>query len=857
MGSGLCGAAATSSGTVPGSVISARVVVVGKASTQNTNFLEQDKLDNSLKGKHLQINSRILKLAKGNKDLRDALDVAVKNYDEADAGDILSPKGQPSSPQGQLRRQSSVPVQKRPRCVISYKTENKEFLKSAMTWVEELGFEGWNGSMVVASQDWKSQWIEKVDDEETRLVIFLLSEIFWESPSCQDEFSWVMDNARLRSMALPILIENFKMAPRMSFSLQNVNYVHPNPQWTEPATTATLQSMEIRELKSKYPRMPLWDVHSSAPQLDLLDAEKVRAVTDGKAEELRAEASLCDTTATMRTVGVIGSVNFNYSTDRDKSKTICEMLGKKLANLVLESDEKQYKVALVTGGCSGVGAVTARAFHQARVENGIAADKTATFLILPETDDQLSRLAGQTMPLEIDGKVVWVPEADGSKEAYWTNRSTESKGEQRIGAWPDEFGKTWQFGQSDKIRKRFLGEALPTIIFIEGGPGARFEATAAFARGHTVLPIGALGGSAKDFAEANKKKLQKAFDKHEAFAAIQDSKIANDVEDLTDKVVELLKITMVKDAVDHGLDAVQSQESCTKCGLDLYKVWSSLPQEAQGVVTVLKPDSAEGLAQYIDQNGGHVVLIDGFGTRNLYKDMTLDDFKTQLEPVVKRLDKMLKEHEKDGKRSWVAMYGGDPIKKDAVDAAWIVQALHEGFGIKIIATQVDMYGEYIMDQPSLTENKIVLSNEYTTLKGGAVMLYKTCRMPNTAGQMEVVYGGLDKDNKPVGASHFWFSTEVEKRVVAHIVMGGGRISCENVSYCLFQAQKTVFYIACAAQNEPEDREKSDKPYYGEVHEFMKTPRVQKCATQHCWNKTVRSAAKGAERIPYIELTYSE
>ena len=86
--------------------------------------------------------------------------------------------------------------QKRPCCVVSYKTEDVAFLKQAMQKISELGFEAWNGSLVeggAGAGDWSVQWVDKVEETNTKLVVFLLSSSFVESPACIDEFKWVFE----------------------------------------------------------------------------------------------------------------------------------------------------------------------------------------------------------------------------------------------------------------------------------------------------------------------------------------------------------------------------------------------------------------------------------------------------------------------------------------------------------------------------------------------------------------------------------------------------------------------------------------------------------------------------------------
>jgi len=565
------------------------------------------------------------------------------------------------------------------------------------------------------------------------------------------------------------------------------------------------------------------------------------------------------------------------------------------------------RIALVTGGCAGVGATTARAFHAQRLKDmmrkgdaTIADDawkKTGTYQLLPETDVQLTRIAGVTAPLKIGNKTVWAPDHtnwEQDAKAFREAAGMEDwEGERGIGEWPEEeYGVTRHIGKSDQERKRFLGQSLPLVIYIEGGPGALLEADAALAKGRVVLPIGCFGGSAGDFARDKTKQIKNAFrDPVDANTAlsIQEEPGENrwDVQELAEKVKHLVQAVFLGGnlAVDAGLAHLDAS-AASQQKFDM-TAWAHEAQEisrnstpGKNVVTVLNSGDGKDLARWVDENGGNVVLIDGHGAKNQFKDMDLDAFKAKLAPIVEHLDKLAATATKLKTRhgateqaasvpaataaatsphKWVAMYGGDPYNVKQADAAHIAYSLNKHFGVKIVTTQVDMYGKYLLEKRETETgdqlcSPLQLSSSYAHLDGGAIMLYETAKKIDAAsGLQEIVYGGYDENKKPVGASKYWFDKEdgVGKQVIAHLVMGGGNISKHNADYCLNELKVNVLYIPCAAAIVPEDQQEKGGAWYGQVQDELGRPTIfPNLLTEEC---RLKMLAAPDVPPPFIEL----
>jgi hypothetical protein len=49
------------------------------------------------------------------------------------------------------------------RVVVSYKTEDKAMLKTVRDLIQSWGFEPWDGSQVVAADEWITEWREMVE----------------------------------------------------------------------------------------------------------------------------------------------------------------------------------------------------------------------------------------------------------------------------------------------------------------------------------------------------------------------------------------------------------------------------------------------------------------------------------------------------------------------------------------------------------------------------------------------------------------------------------------------------------------------------------------------------------------------
>lgn len=684
------------------------------------------------------------------------------------------------------------------RCVISYRTVDTAKRDEMIQFVEELGFEAWHGAQVkAASENWMKQWIDKVEDDDTTVVLFLLSKAFMDSDACIKEFQWVFTHPNLSKKAVPIMLENFELPKDIMFHLVGCNFVHGyggEGTWEESLEDAMQEKMRTPPSHGK-------QAEESFEDMLVRESDALR---DEAKEALKGHADH------VRLVGVIGSTNFKFSKVPALTKSVCEHLGRKLASVAIRTgtnDEKTLRLSLVTGGCSGVGAMTAKAFHLCRTQPadkgglGLPTKSTATFAVLPETDPSILTVVNSPLARIVgeERKNYYMPNADGSDLATRpperpssaaSGRSSGSRGRRDrshvFGVWPEEeFGFTKHIGKTDKHRKRFLAEALPFIIFIEGGPGATFEAISALSKGHIVLPLGCLGGAASKFVSEYGSKIKKLMKQSKEFEQIKslfdvlqtcrvesgglapmqeegegessDTPVLT-VDELTNKVVELLEIILSSNewVGDQGIASLADDVQ----PFDLIEEWKKLPEPKKAPLTVLEIDSGEALAKFIDAYSGTpglkwenkgadkpakgkeikstrlamalqkpklqfanveleafkvpdltydsyikvkdeyftpvpagvAVLIDGHGTKNQYKDLlTLEDFDRKLGPVVEHLNRLY------GKDKWVALYGGDPYDPDkCVDTAFIVHSLHFTFGVKIIATQADVYGQYIV-----------------------------------------------------------------------------------------------------------------------------------------------------------------
>ena len=70
------------------------------------------------------------------------------------------------------------------------------------------------------------------------MVIFLLSEKFFKSPACRNEFNYVMSSDYLQNKAVPIALFDIgkskdKVIANARFQMMSVNFVHPTPQWMD------------------------------------------------------------------------------------------------------------------------------------------------------------------------------------------------------------------------------------------------------------------------------------------------------------------------------------------------------------------------------------------------------------------------------------------------------------------------------------------------------------------------------------------------------------------------------------------------------------------------------------------------
>lgn len=126
-----------------------------------------------------------------------------------------------------------------PRVVVSYQSAQTEMLDEVNSYFESWGFHVWDGRGVKAGKNWIAQWCDKVTNDSTVLIVFLLSKEFLESQACYDEFFFVMGDKKLNSRALPVMCNLETMeeitgnVKRVDFKMKlgTKNYVHPQEGW--------------------------------------------------------------------------------------------------------------------------------------------------------------------------------------------------------------------------------------------------------------------------------------------------------------------------------------------------------------------------------------------------------------------------------------------------------------------------------------------------------------------------------------------------------------------------------------------------------------------------------------------------
>lgn len=322
----------------------------------------------------------------------------------------------------------------------------------------------------------------------------------------------------------------------------------------------------------------------------------------------------------------------------------------------------------------------------------------------------------------------------------------------RFGAWDSACGATIFIGKTNAERQRLLGMCMPVLIAVEGGPGVANEASIAQSAKRFVVPIGCLSSGAPSPSAAQKIgqaafKMVPIDKKDPAYEKDPEKKVPkpclgwlkNDEEifssylalqqgDGNDPVeVARLVCAIVRKLLSHqvsfdglihskwpkmdsklellqeagGLRTLPEGNGDTAAGVQ--QAWSQ-PGMPKGLTLVR---NVSQLCEFLDEylGGAYCVLVDGHGSKNQYFDFQgpPEDMKTALLGVVKHIDAKCGMNvqrgwkEYDTNRKWVAVYGGDDYRDDKHDAAKLVKALHDIFGVRIVATQTHVYADYILN----------------------------------------------------------------------------------------------------------------------------------------------------------------
>ena len=291
-----------------------------------------------------------------------------------------------------------------------------------------------------------------------------------------------------------------------------------SPEAVERASRANMTLKHSLTVQSR-----MFDIRSTAfvdTDESLLEVQqRLAASSDAFHERVRTERGL-PASSRLHFACVVGSTDFRFSKDSSgaldggrTTRRVLDAVGSQLAALRVAptGSEAEEEVLLAFGGFAGIGEHMGRAFARARTSNGTAMSAAGTlgggvYSILPESHGaqypQLFKFVSDgKAPLAFDGQTVWQPGRDPAERLTELVRGWEDEephGDWKVratfGDW--DFATSFKVGMDDGERQRFLGQSMPIIIVVEGGPGARNEAEIARAAHRHVLPVGCLGGAA-------------------------------------------------------------------------------------------------------------------------------------------------------------------------------------------------------------------------------------------------------------------------------------------------------------------------------------------------------------------------
>ena len=213
--------------------------------------------------------------------------------------------------------------------VISYHPEQLEFVQGLRNQLESRGYEMWAS---MAGEDLQKREVFKQKVNMASLVVFILSEQYVSSPSCEQEMYYCEGRKRL----LSITVSTFQLPGWTSTLISPESIIDSN---SSNFQTTFMDEVEYATIPAK--------------------AEvRLRKLVQQKTQLHRICTDLKKNLPKERLVYVTGSTKFASK----NGKEICQELGKQLANLT--------DCHLITGGFYGVGETVGQSFYQERIKLG-------------------------------------------------------------------------------------------------------------------------------------------------------------------------------------------------------------------------------------------------------------------------------------------------------------------------------------------------------------------------------------------------------------------------------------------------------------------------------------------------------
>eukprot|EP00039_Didymoeca_costata_P011652 m.164713 g.164713 ORF g.164713 m.164713 type:complete len:756 (-) comp15243_c0_seq2:54-2321(-) len=182
----------------------------------------------------------------------------------------------------------------------------------------------------------------------------------------------------------------------------------------------------------------------------------------------------------------------------------------------------------------------------------------------------------------------------------------------------------------------------------------------------------------------------------------------------------------------------------------------------------------------------------GHGSSNQIGDF--EKMKSSIDTMVKRINEGVS-------RNWLAVYGGDPYKKDEPDIGAVMQYLASRHHIHVLAVQRHEYKNNMFSDMGVCDTT---SQQYKHLR--AALLYETTSKGWGGYEGTEAIHEYTKNPKLIGATKVIYDL-LDDKISGHISFGGGMIALQEMQVAFLVKKWKCMYIPTPVKVYPTDKKK--------------------------------------------------